>query len=156
MRRRPPLKRVKGLEPRLEQIQAWQRRTRERALASDRIQRRKQQRQRSRARNDAPWRAECAAARGEWCRAGSPASPCQGRLHAHHIIHRSMCGPSVVENGLFLCAHHHSLVHAATIRVRRDWMEVDQIEWLRDEGHVVWEHDGSVSGRHWRLFEPLW
>jgi hypothetical protein len=40
--------------------------------------------------------------------------------------------------------------------VKRSWLDADQIEWLNTEGHATWnEEDGTVTGRHRKLFAEL-
>lgn len=101
-------------------------------------------------RNDGPWRREVLEVRGPQCRV----SWC-GRMtdiQVHHIIHRSMCGPSVLENGMPACRDHHAAIHAAELLIDPAWLDHDQIEWLADKGHAEWLLDGVVVGRHRRLF----
>lgn len=46
-----------------------------------------------------------------------PGCDLQGRLHAHHIIHREDRGPNVLDNLVTLCAFHHRLVHEGGYRI---------------------------------------
>jgi 5-methylcytosine-specific restriction endonuclease McrA len=100
-------------------------------------------------RNDAPWRAEVFELRGGYCRV--PA--CGGRdLQCDHLIPRSQGGPSVVPNGWPLCRAHHEAKTAHELKIRPEWLDEDQVEWLATEGHATWGEDGEVRGRHRRLF----
>jgi hypothetical protein len=144
------VKRSKPLRANLEQIQAWQRKSQQTALARAKAKPRRFAKRVARRRNDGPWRREVMEVRGPQCRV----TGC-GRmldLHAHHIIHRSMCGPSIVQNGMPLCEEHHAMVHAYELRISPEWLDADQIEWLSDEGHAEWLFDGVVVGRHLKLF----
>lgn len=42
---------------------------------------------------------------------GKRGGPCQGRLHVHHIQYRGRGGDDSVDNGVVLCARHHTYVH---------------------------------------------
>ena len=76
-----------------------------------------------------------------------------------HVIPRSQGGPSVVENGLPLCGPFgngcHDLKTAHRLLIEQSMLDVDQIQWLADSGHVWWLPDGSVAGRHCVLFAAL-
>ncbi len=107
-------------------------------------------------RNDGPWRLEALARRGGRCRS------CGGTMHvqADHMIPRSQGGPSIVENALILCGEFgdgrcHVKKTNHELLIRRDWLDADQVEWLRASGNAWWEEDGTVSGRHNRLFAPV-
>jgi 5-methylcytosine-specific restriction endonuclease McrA len=100
-------------------------------------------------RNDAPWRSEVFALRGAYCRVPG----CVGRdLQCDHLIPRSQGGPSVVPNGVPWCQEHHDQKTAHQLRIRPEWLDGDQLEWLAAEGHAVWDETGEVRGRHRRLF----
>jgi 5-methylcytosine-specific restriction endonuclease McrA len=108
------------------------------------------------ARNDGPWRLEVFARRGGRCRC------CGDTMHvqADHMIPRSQGGPSIVENGLPLCSEFgkgqcHLRKTNHELLIRRDWLDADQVEWLRASGNAWWEEDGTVAGRHNRLFAPV-
>lgn len=116
-----------------------------------RVQKRAAQR-----RNDAPWRNEVFELRGRSCRG------CGGVQHvqADHLIPRSQGGPSVVENGLPLCGEFgvgqcHVRKTAHSLLIERGWLDQDQIDWLKSEGHAWWREDGTVAGRHCVLFAPV-
>lgn len=158
MKRKQPLKRVRGLEPRMDQVLAWQRRCQENALASKRTARRRQQRQRAK-RNDAAWRAEVLELYGSWCRACAAGQVVKRdclppALEADHLIPRAQGGPSDVRNALVLCREHHRAKTEHRLLVDRAWLTTEQADWLRDEGHVDWV-DGGPVGRHCRLFAAL-
>jgi 5-methylcytosine-specific restriction endonuclease McrA len=103
-------------------------------------------------RNDAPWREECLARRGRFCRACGPAGVGIRKLEIDHVKPRSQGGPSIVENGLVLCAAHHAMKTESRILIRREWLDPDQIDWLAAVGWVCWDADGQVSGRGMRHF----
>ena len=163
MKRRQPLKRVKGLETDIDQQRAWLRRSQEAAakrardaLAPTRTAKRKATRQRSHARNDAAWRKQVMALRGEACRA------CGSSRHVEcdHLIERSQGGPSVIENGTPLCGEFgpcraHVRKTRNELQIRREWLDPDQVEWLAQEGHARWEPDGTVTGRFHKTFAAL-
>ena len=81
------------------------------------------------------------------CRARYTATPCEGRLEVNHVIPRSQGGPSVVANGMPLCAHHHRLVTDAVLAMHWSWLDDDQVEWLAVEGHVWVDVHGPHRGR---------
>jgi len=148
------VKRGTGLRSDPAKTREWQQRSRAAALGRQRTSGTKRVTRITQrpARNDGPWRREVFAAYG----AGCVAPRCGRRAdHAHHIVHRSMCGPSVVENGMPLCRAHHDAVHAYLVRVSPDWLTDTQIDWLDRGGHARWEDDGTVSGAHCKLFAPL-
>ena len=163
VKRRQKLKRYKGLEADLDKLRAWQRRTQEvaakrarEATAPARTERRKRQRSHARSRNDAAWRAQVMELRGERCRA------CGSSRHVEcdHLIERSQGGPSIPENGLPLCGEFgpcraHVRKTRNELRIHRDWLDADQIEWLAREGYARWEDDGTVTGRFHKTFAAL-
>lgn len=110
-------------------------------------------------RNDAPWREDCLAKRGRFCRAcwsERGATRLQGtRLEIDHIQPRSQGGPSVVENGLVLCSEHHRAKTESRLLIRYEWLAVDQVLWLAEVGWVAWDDAGQPYGRGWRHFAPL-
>jgi hypothetical protein len=57
------------------------------------------------------------AARDQGCR--FPGCTHQRFLHAHHIHHWARGGPTVLENLVHLCSHHHRLVHEGGFCVER-------------------------------------
>ena len=109
-------------------------------------------RRRRNSRNDAVWRAEVLAARGAYCRAcGDTRNP-----QTDHLIPRAQGGPSVVPNGIVLggpfgCGHHVAKTEGR-LRIRREWLDPEQLEWLAAEGHVLWLENGETVGRHRKLF----
>lgn len=109
----------------------------------------------ARRRNDAPWRLECIAARGNYCRACGH----YGDVQVDHIKPRSAGGLSVVENGLplggpFSCACHDAKT-AHRLKLRRDMLDPDQIAYLADIGWVWWTDDGEVWGLGRDDFDPV-
>lgn len=108
-------------------------------------------RPRSKRRNDGPWRQECAVAYGLWCRASGVHA---GPIQCDHVWPRSQGGPSVVENGLFLCESHHDAKTASRIVIDPEWLTPEQIDWLAQVGWVSWNADGQPSGRGMRHFAP--
>lgn len=144
------MKRSKSLRANIEQIKAWQRRSRDAALNSRgrRAASRSQQR-----RNDSAWRTACLEARGELCRV--PGCPHPWPVQMDHLIPRAQGGPSVVENGLPLCLLHHLAKTEHRLRIRRGWLDADQVAWLEVEGHARWLLDGTVAGAHCRLFASV-
>jgi 5-methylcytosine-specific restriction endonuclease McrA len=103
--------------------------------------------------SDGPWRDLCADRRGLRCRA-EVLGGCDGALQCDHIWPKSQTGPSVVENGAFLCRRHHTMKTEAELRYRFEWLDQDQVEWLAKVGWVVWDAAGQPSGRGWKHFEP--
>jgi hypothetical protein len=51
-------------------------------------------------------------------RCQAPRCRSRARLHAHHIIFRSLNGPDAPWNLVTVCEDHHRMIHAGTIRVR--------------------------------------
>lgn len=108
-------------------------------------------------RNDGPWRDEVLAEYGASCRVCGDLN-----VQADHLIPRAQGGPSIVANGLVLCSEWsvvtpggcHPAKTAHRLKIDRDWLEPGQIEWLEREGHAWWLADGSVAGRHFKLFRP--
>jgi hypothetical protein len=115
-------------------------------------------------RNDAPWREECLTRRGRYCRAcgaggpaevaGAPPFQRPARLEVDHIKPRGQGGPSVVENGLVLCASHHQAKTESRMVIRPEWLELDQLDWLKAVGWVWWDELGQPQGRGWKHFAP--
>lgn len=105
--------------------------------------------------SDGPWRNDVLKKRGQFCRACARSYD----LQADHMIPRSQGGPSIVANGLPMCGPFAGDCHGKRTRyelkIERDWLDQDQVDWLADQGHAVWEADGSVSGRHRKLFAPM-
>ena len=101
-------------------------------------------------RNDGPWRAECLAKRGTYCRS------CGSVLNVQmdHIKPRSQGGKSVVENGLPLCVVCHEAKTESRLQIRREWLDPDQIAWLAAEGWVTWDVHGQPCGEGWKHFAP--
>lgn len=90
--------------------------------------------------------------RGAYCRVCGKVR----QLECDHIIPKGIGGsPSktCVENGWILCRDHHEAKTRHRLRIRPEWLDDDQIEWLADQGHAWWE-DGEVHGLHRRLFVP--
>ena len=147
------MKRSKPLQADPAKHLAWQRRSQQNALANQRNKSPWVAKQVPQRRDDGPWRREVFAAYGAVCRVRG-CSRSGALLHAHHIIHRSMCGPSVRQNGMAVCGRHHDQIHAYLIRIDRSWLATEQIRWLASKGHAWWLADGTVAGPHCRLFAP--
>lgn len=155
MKRGRPLERSKGLEPRLDQIRSWQRRTRDAAVAgmgSKATRRRAGQRRSA----DVKYRADVLALRGEVCRSCGDTS----HVEVDHLIPRLPSNRLVIANGTPLCGdfgrgrcHPRKTDHL--LLVQRSWLDADQVRWLEDEGHAWWLPDGSVAGPRSRIFAPL-
>jgi hypothetical protein len=154
------VKRTGFATPTIEQIRAAQARQQAQRLTSK--QRRDQLRagphphsKRTR-RNDGPWRTAVVTKRGSRCRA------CGSTRHVEvdHIIPKGRGGPRAeVRNGLPLCGDYgpcraHPLKTAEKLKIELAWLDPDQVEWLAEQGHVSWLPDGSVTGRHCKLFAP--
>ena len=155
MKRRQPLKRVKGLETRMDQVLAWQRRTQDKAAAAKRTTKRREKRQRKK-RNDAQWREEVMALRGPACRACGDT----GHVECDHLIERSQGGPSIPENGLPLCGEFgacraHVRKTNNELQIQRSWLDPDQVAWLAEQGYAEWLPDGTVTGRFWKTFAAV-
>lgn len=111
--------------------------------------------------NDAPWRNQCAEARGLYCRSCGESDP--QRLECNHVWPKGQQGPSVVENGMFLCGWRstvtpggcHPAVTEARLLMRRDWLDPDQVAWLAEVEYVWWDDKGEVWGRGSRRFAPV-
>lgn len=147
--KRTPLGRKTPLTSDPQKSRDWQRRSV--GFESGRQGRERGTRSTARRRNDAPWRKEVEAKRGRYCRACLTSH----RLQADHIKPRSQGGPSVVENGMLLCEEHHTAKTNGELRIQRDWLDEDQIVWLREQGWVWWDDDdGEVYGRGRNHFEP--
>lgn len=113
---------------------------------------------RARRRNDGPWRNACIAVYGDAC----ANCGCRG-VQMDHMVGRAQLGPSAVENGLPLCGPWAELspfpggCHQAKtdgkLRIRREWLTPEQVAWLADNGHAVWDPvTGEVSGLHMKVF----
>lgn len=141
----------------IESHRRWQERSRLKALerknsaprdklaATPREHRRKP----TKRRNDAPWRAEVIALRGEYCRSCGTSR----NLQCDHVKPRSQGGKSVVENGTMLCVTCHDGKTNSTLKYKREWLDQDQIDWLAREGWVEWDKDGLPFGNGWKHFE---
>jgi hypothetical protein len=101
--------------------------------------------------NEAPFRRAVMAARGEHCRVCGSSQWVQ----AAHVWSKGRGGPTVVENGIPLCQPHHTAYDSSRLRLRREHLDPDQVEWLRQKGWVDWDADGQPIGRGCRLFEPV-
>lgn len=146
------MKRGKPLQPNLQQIQAWQRRSQQAAIDRLPSKAKRVAKRAARRRNDGPWRAEVLSVRGTRCRSCDTTRYVQ----ADHVIPRAQGGPSVLANGLPLCGGFangcHDAKTAGRLKIHHAWLDVDQIEWLHEAGHAWWLPDGSVAGPHCRLF----
>lgn len=131
-----------------EKARAWQRRgvenyQRNRAAA---VPRRRKSRAKPR-RNDGPWRDECIALYGDWCRACG-AHGCQ----MDHMWPRGQGGRSDVRNGLPLCPTHHEQKTLGKLQIRPEWLTVEQIEYLAEVRWVAWDEQGQPYGRGYKHF----
>ncbi len=63
-----------------------------------------------------------------------PGCSARHHLHAHHVIHRSHGGPTVLSNLVLLCGHHHRVLHHAGYELRRTRGEWEAI---RPDGSAV-------------------
>lgn len=102
---------------------------------------------RKRPQNDGPWRAECIAARGEWCR-------CCGKqpVQMDHICPKGQGGKSHVGNGLPLCEEHHRMKTDSEILIEWAWLDPDQHQYLASIGWVDWDEEGQPFGRGYKHF----
>ena len=88
--------------------------------------------------------------RGAFCRACGDTYD----LQADHVMERSQGGTSVVENGMILCGPWsrvtpggcHARKTESRMLIRYEWLDDDQIAWLKDVGWVWWE-EGVPHGR---------
>jgi hypothetical protein len=103
-------------------------------------------------RNDSNWRNDCLTRRGRVCRAAGEGG-CGGGLQVDHVVPRSPGGPSVISNGLVLCAAHHTAKTESRLLIRPQWLDADQVAFLAEFGWVAWQADGQPQGRGWRHFE---
>lgn len=110
-------------------------------------------------RNDSAWRNACAELYGTGClNCGDTRTEC------NHIWPRSQGGPSVVENGSFLCGPFslaspfpggcHEAYTRKRLKMRREWLTSEQERWLKSTGYVWWDSHGIVWGRGYRNFAP--
>lgn len=154
MKRGKPLQRRTPLAPDPDRVRDWQQRSQDRARTRAREQRPAGPwvTHREPRRNDSRWRAECLEVRGDRCRA--PDCPHPWPVQMDHLISRAQGGPSIVENGVPWCEPHHRAKTEHRFRVPRSCLGEDQILWLEREGHARWLPDGTVEGRHHRLFAP--
>jgi 5-methylcytosine-specific restriction endonuclease McrA len=109
-------------------------------------------------RRDAQWRELVYTTRGRFCRACGESRA--DRLQVDHLIPRSPATRWEPRNGLVLCGDFgagrcHPRKTAHQLLVDRSWLDEDQTGWLEEQGHAVWQPDGSVGGRHCRLFAPV-
>jgi 5-methylcytosine-specific restriction endonuclease McrA len=147
------VKRSKPLRVGVEKVRAWQRRSQEQQLAALPSKARRTALRSGRRRDDAAWREACLVVRGERCRVAGCPHPWPVQMD--HLIPRAQGGPSVVENGLPLCLLHHQAKTEHRLRIRREWLDPDMTAWLEAEGHARWLLDGTVAGRHCRLFASI-
>lgn len=136
----------------LESLQAWQRRTRDDAIAA-RAQgtgTTAKARRTSRRRNDARWRQLCLDTWGNWCFVPDCLHP--QPVQMDHLIPRAHGGPSVIENGCPLCRVHHQRKTDHELLVDPDWLDIRHLIWLRDNGYAWWRPDGIVTGPRCRIF----
>jgi hypothetical protein len=113
---------------------------------------------RAKRRNDSRWRAECIQLRGARCRGCGDTKDVQ----MHHVLPRAHGGESVVENGQPMCGPWTAVgppggCHAALTEHRmcnrREWLDDDQLTWLKERGWVWWDDEGVPHGRGSRGFE---
>lgn len=110
--------------------------------------------------NDAPWRNACIALRGEMCRS------CGDTAHVEmdHIIPKSQKGElrSDTRNGLPLCGAFsrntpggcHPAKTDGRLQFEFEWFDADQIEFLAEQGWVVWDENGQPTGQGMKHFRP--
>ena len=144
------------MRPDPEKVRTWQRRGAERYAAKQR-QRAARAREgsgtprparRSKpARNDGPWRNECIARYGDWCRSCA-ARGCQ----MDHMKPRSQGGQSDVRNGLPLCRSCHERKTAGTLQIRYEWLDAEQVTYLAEIGWVAWDAAGQTYGEGYKHF----
>lgn len=108
-------------------------------------------------RRDAQWRETVYALRGRWCRSCGESRP--ERIQVDHMIPRSPATRWEPCNGLPLCGDFgggrcHPRKTAHQLLIQRGWLDPDQIGWLQASGLAEWLPDGSVTGRHCRIFAP--
>ena len=136
-------------QKKLEEIRAWYNRQGEVARRSNR--------RAGRPRNDSQWRADCIETYGARCLAcGDP------NIEMHHIIYRSHCGPSVVENGIPLCGAwsstvdggHHAAAHAGKLKICPEWLTDAQRIFLAKYRWVDWDASGLPFGQGYKHFAP--
>ncbi|MFT5530753.1 MAG: hypothetical protein ACI91O_000766 [Candidatus Poriferisodalaceae bacterium] len=64
-----------------------------------------------------------------------PGCSAEHHIHAHHVIHRTEDGPTVLENLVLLCGHHHRVLHAEGYNINRN---ADRTwTFLRPDGTVI-------------------
>jgi hypothetical protein len=90
-------------------------------------------------------RAALAARDGGCVFPGCPAPP--SWCHAHHVLPWSRGGPTDIDNGVLLCAHHHRLIHAGDyeLRMRDGLPEMLSPRWV--DPQQIWR---PVGGARWR------
>ena len=89
------------------------------------------------------WLRRLVVRRDRWCT--FPGCETKRHLHAHHIVHWADGGPTIIENLIMVCAHHHRLLHDDGWGVA-----------LRRDGTTAWTRPGGVPfvpGPHTRLRE---
>lgn len=157
VKRRQPLKRVKGLETRIDQVQAWRRRTQQTALDRGSSKTRRVTKRANQRRNqDEEWRAAVFALRGRWCRSCGSVRDVQ----VDHLVGRVGAARLAVEAGLPLCGDFgvgrcHPRKTRYELKVQRSWLDADQVQWLEDQGFVRWLPDGTVAGTRSKAFAPV-
>jgi hypothetical protein len=137
----------------IEQIQAWQTRSRDAAIARQHEGHgtTSRQRRQSRRRNDSTWRRDCLREWGNTCKI--PDCPHLGDpVQVDHLIPRAHGGPSVVENGWPLCRTHHQQKTDHLLLIDPRWLTLRHRVWLRDNHYATWRHDGLVTGSRCRIF----
>ncbi|AMM44246.1 HNH endonuclease [Arthrobacter phage KellEzio] len=98
--------------------------------------------------NDAPWRNDCIAEYGEWCRCcGSPHG-----VQMDHIWPKSQGGKNEVGNGLPLCSTCHRRKTDSEIKIEWSWLTPLHLAYLKEVGWVDWDDDGQPFGRGWKHF----
>lgn len=111
------------------------------------------QRQSARQREDRRYREVVLVLRGPVCRSCGSTRDVQ----VDHLVGRVGEARLAVENGTPLCGDFgdgrcHPRKTANQLLIQRGWLDPDQVEWLAKRGYVVWDDDGSVSGRNHRIF----
>ncbi len=89
------------------------------------------------------WLRRLVVRRDRWCT--FPGCEAKRHLHAHHIVHWADGGPTVIDNLVMVCPHHHRLLHDDGWGVA-----------LRRDGTTAWTRPGGIPfipGAHTRLRE---
>lgn len=117
---------------------------------------------------DKEWREACLLAYGPWCRNCGYENYRGYGLQVDHLIPRGQGGENVVANGLVLCGPFvadpspfprrvpggcHLAVTDERLKRRIEWLDPEQLDYLRDQGWLRREPDGSLSGKGMNYFD---